>query len=51
MVKNVCNPSYMGGIGRRTTTQGWPQAKTKTLSKIITKAKTSWTQVIKHLIY
>jgi hypothetical protein len=32
MVAHICNPNYMGGIGRRIVVQGHPQTKSsKTL--------------------
>jgi hypothetical protein len=36
------NPSYVGGIGRRTVSKARPRQKCKTLSEKITKAKKEW---------
>jgi hypothetical protein len=43
MVVYICNPSYLGGRGRRIKTQGLPGQKyKKTLSEKQTKAKGLW---------
>jgi hypothetical protein len=39
MVVHNWNPSYVGGIGKRTVVQGWPQTKTQNPIQKITKAK------------
>jgi hypothetical protein len=52
VVFRICNPSYRGGIGRRTVVQGWPRKKVWEPIWKITKAKRAegMVQVIEHLL-
>jgi hypothetical protein len=52
MVVCVCDPSYVGGIGRRILSEASPEQKHETLSGEITKAKKGWSvaQVVECLL-